>query len=173
MRKAALAALALTVLAALSLAACQGKPHVPGGIKTMPPCEAPAPKPPPAPVAAPEPGPDPRSLIQGVRIYFDFDSDELTEEAMAVLDRVAQVLVENPDIRVELQGYCDLRGSDTYNRALGMRRAQSGRAYLAQRGVDPARVVASTGGKENPLVEGTTEEAFARNRRCEFFVLPE
>ncbi|MFH2098190.1 MAG: OmpA family protein, partial [Pseudomonadota bacterium] len=160
------------VLAVLFLTACQGPPHVAGGVPTLPPClqavpppPPPAPEPPPPP---PEPAPDPRDLalqrVHHVRIYFDFDSALLTAKAQAILDQVAGVLTAWPDIRVELQGYCDERGSEEYNRALGLRRAHSGKAYLVEKGATPEQILVSTGGEENPLLQGDTEDAFAKNR---------
>lgn len=104
------------------------------------------------------------------RIYFAFDSDEILPESRENLVEIAAILEEYPDISLEIQGHCDERGSVEYNLALALRRAEAAMRFLEGQGVDGERLSVSAQGKETPLVEGHSEEAYAKNRRCEFIV---
>lgn len=103
-------------------------------------------------------------------VFFEYDSNDITPQAAELLQLKAAVLQANPSLRVRIEGHADQRGSTEYNLALGQRRAEAVRAYLANYGVDPDRFATVSYGKERPLVEGDGEDAFARNRRAEFAV---
>ena len=75
-------------------------------------------------------------------------------------------------VRVSIEGHCDQRGSDEYNLALGERRARAAMEYLVSLGVAPDRLQVISYGEEMPLDSGSSEDAWARNRRDEFKVLP-
>ncbi|MEJ2201681.1 MAG: peptidoglycan-associated lipoprotein Pal [Desulfuromonadaceae bacterium] len=102
------------------------------------------------------------------RIYFDFDQFALTAEARDILAANAQYLQANPALRVRIEGYCDERGSDEYNLALGERRASATKNYLVSLGVDADRLAILSYGEELPLDPGHSESAWAQNRRAEF-----
>ncbi|MFQ5514666.1 MAG: peptidoglycan-associated lipoprotein Pal [Myxococcota bacterium] len=128
--------------------------------------------------AGTEPGMETRGGGSGVEpselelrsIYFDFDDDSLKEEARSVLRRHARVLAESSDLRVEIQGNCDERGSEEYNLALGMRRAEAAKRYLVDLGIPGSRLTTISFGEENPVVRGHNEAAWAKNRRDDFKV---
>lgn len=101
-------------------------------------------------------------------VFFEYDSNEITTEAAEILRMKAAVLQANPGVRLRIEGHADQRGSTEYNLALGQRRAEAVRAYLANYGVDADRFTTVSFGKERPLAEGDGEEALARNRRAEF-----
>lgn len=101
-------------------------------------------------------------------IYFEYDADELRDDARASLDAKIAILNANPGLRIRVAGHCDERGSDEYNIALGRRRAEAAKRYLTDRGVDASRIETSSFGRERPAVQGTTEEAWSKNRRDEF-----
>ena len=101
-------------------------------------------------------------------IYFDFDDSSLKSEARQGLRHNADVLLANPDLSVQIEGNCDERGSDEYNLALGMRRAEAAMRYLQDLGVDASRLDTLSYGEENPQVSGSGEAAWARNRRDDF-----
>jgi peptidoglycan-associated lipoprotein len=103
-------------------------------------------------------------------VFFEYDSDEITATAERKLESKAAVLRANPGVRLRIEGHADQRGSTEYNLALGQRRAEAVRAYLANLGIDASRLSTLSYGKERPLVEGEDEESFARNRRAEFAV---
>jgi len=103
-------------------------------------------------------------------VYFDYDSDQLTSDAQAKLQTKAAILRVNPTLQIRVEGHADQRGSTEYNLALGQRRAQSVKDFLASYGISGDRVTTISYGDLRPLVEGDTEEAYARNRRAEFAI---
>jgi peptidoglycan-associated lipoprotein len=104
-------------------------------------------------------------------IFFDFDSDALSDAARSSLDRKLAILNGNPGTRIRIAGHADERGSDEYNLALGQRRAAAAKRYLVQRGVGDARIDIISFGEERPAVEGSDESAWSRNRRDDFEVV--
>ena len=100
-------------------------------------------------------------------IYFGYDRDELTDAARSILRQNANWLKANPQWNVVLQGHCDERGTIEYNLALGQRRANSVRSYMASLGVDASRVRTVSYGEERPVDNGHNEAAWAKNRRAE------
>ena len=103
-------------------------------------------------------------------VFFEFDSDEITGPAEEKLRAKAEILRANPGLRLRIEGHADQRGSTEYNLALGQRRAEAVRAWLAAYGIDESRLNTLSYGKERLLDEGTSEDAFARNRRAEFVI---
>ena len=103
--------------------------------------------------------------VQGV-VYFAFDSSAIDAQAASVLDQQASFLASNPNAAVLVAGHTDERGSREYNHALGERRAQAVKSYLAAKGVNGARVETISYGEEQPAVQGSTEAAYAQNRRA-------
>jgi peptidoglycan-associated lipoprotein len=103
-------------------------------------------------------------------IFFAYDSEALTPEAEALLRTKAEILRANPSLEIRVEGNADERGSTEYNLALGQRRAESVKSFMAGYGISGNRISTISYGKERPLVEGNTEEAFAQNRRAEFVV---
>jgi peptidoglycan-associated lipoprotein len=106
------------------------------------------------------------------RVFFALDSYTLDDKDRAVLDAQAAWLVRNPRARVTIEGHCDERGTREYNLALGDRRANAAKNYLAARGIDPSRMAVISYGKERPEALGSDEESWAKNRRA-VTVLPE
>lgn len=105
------------------------------------------------------------------RIHFEFDESDVTDTAAEKLRAKARVLRNNPGMRIVVEGHCDERGSNEYNMALGQRRAESARSYLVELGVPEKAIVRTVSyGEERPLVNRSTEEAWAMNRRAEFVI---
>ncbi|MFQ5679314.1 MAG: OmpA family protein [Gemmatimonadota bacterium] len=102
------------------------------------------------------------------RVHFEFDKSRITDEAAAVLQRKAEVLRRYPNVVLSIEGHCDERGSLEYNQALGMRRAESAKRYLAGLGVSVDAFRTASFGEERPLVNEHNESAWAMNRRDEF-----
>ena len=88
-------------------------------------------------------------------VYFDFDQSDLRGDQRAILDAKIPVLRANPAVRIRIEGNADERGSDEYNLALGMRRAQATRKYLIDHGIDAGRIDVASNGEEKPGVSGT------------------
>jgi len=98
--------------------------------------------------------------------YFEFDSSTLTAQARAALDAHAALLGTN-ERSVRLEGHTDERGTRDYNMALGERRANAVRDYLAGSGVASYRVESVSYGEEQPIAFGSGESNWAQNRRVE------
>ena len=101
----------------------------------------------------------------GDRVFFEFDSSELTVDAQATLDAQAAWLMQYPDTNITVEGHADERGTREYNLALGDKRAFSVYSYLAQAGIDTNRMEYVSWGKERPEVIGSDETAYRQNRR--------
>jgi len=105
------------------------------------------------------------------KIYFNFDSADLSAESRSALSKNAEMLAKEPSLKVSIEGNCDERGSDDYNMALGERRAQAARNYLVNLGVQPERLSVISYGEEKPVDQGHDEAAWAKNRRDEFVIV--
>jgi peptidoglycan-associated lipoprotein len=101
-------------------------------------------------------------------VYFDFDSSELRPEDTTMVTRHAQQLSQHPELKVRLEGHADERGSREYNIGLGERRAQTVRRLLLIQGASADQISTVSFGEERPAMMGSTEEAYAKNRRVEF-----
>lgn len=103
-------------------------------------------------------------------VFFDYDDSSIRSDAQDVLAQKVSVLRANPNVALMITGHADERGSIEYNLALGMRRAQSVKDYLAGFGLDASRFTIESFGEDRPADRGTTEAAYARNRRAEFVI---
>jgi len=108
-----------------------------------------------------------RDALANTIVLFDYDSTDIKLEYEEMLAAHARHLVENPSRRVRLEGHADERGSREYNIGLGERRAQSVRRVLMLQGADGSQIVTVSFGEERPAAFGSTDEAWAQNRRVE------
>jgi peptidoglycan-associated lipoprotein len=109
------------------------------------------------------------ALRQQLRvIYFDFDAYNLREDARRDLDYNAEILKQNPNATLVIEGHCDERGTNEYNLGLGERRAQAAKDYLTRLGVDASSLSIISYGEERPSAMGHDEADWAKNRRAEF-----
>jgi peptidoglycan-associated lipoprotein len=108
-----------------------------------------------------------RSDIKFPSIYFSYDKFGLGVREKAILDQVAAYMKEHGKLGLIVEGNCDERGSDEYNRALGERRALSVKEYLTSAGVSPDRIKTISYGEERPAGKGSTPEAYMKNRRAD------
>ena len=128
----------------------------------------------PAPPAAPAPlrvQAELDRLLAPGRVDFETGGDRLRPDAAPLLDAVAALLASAPEVKVEVEGHTDNRGDPAANRLLSQRRAQAVQTYLAEKGIDPARIHTVGSGSTRPLVRARTPEALEMNRRIEFRVL--
>ncbi len=100
----------------------------------------------------------------GDRVFFGFDSSNVTPEGQQVLAKQALWLAGN-NMNVTVEGHCDERGTREYNLALGEKRAQAVKNYLVSQGVAAGRISTISYGKEFPEFLGSTDDAFSKNRR--------
>jgi peptidoglycan-associated lipoprotein len=104
-------------------------------------------------------------------VYFDYDRYDLNADARTILRANADWLKGNPNARVEIEGHCDDRGTNEYNLALGAKRAQAAREYLATLGVAAARLSTISYGEEIPVCREQDEGCWKQNRRARFVIL--
>jgi len=112
-----------------------------------------------------------RAALAAYTIHFAFDSAVIRSSEQANLQAVASALNSNPGDKLLIEGNCDERGTEEYNRALGERRALAARQALAGLGVDPSRIRTLSYGKDKPANPGHDESAWAQNRRDDFVLL--
>ncbi len=101
----------------------------------------------------------------GDRVFFDFDKSVVTDEGKATLDKQVAWLKKYPQWAITIEGHCDERGTREYNLALGERRANAVKKYLAGAGIADSRLKTISYGKERPAVQGSNDAAWAQNRR--------
>jgi peptidoglycan-associated lipoprotein len=102
----------------------------------------------------------------GDRVFFETDSSELTPQSRSTLDKQAQWLQQYGNFAFTIEGHADERGTREYNIALGARRAQTVRDYLAARGIQPSRMRTISYGKERPVAVCNDISCWSQNRRA-------
>ncbi|MFC1855068.1 OmpA family protein [Thermodesulfobacteriota bacterium] len=105
-------------------------------------------------------------LAELQKIYFDFDRSDIRSDAKDTLNSNADILKEKKLADVLIEGYCDERGTEEYNLALGLKRAESVKRYLGSLGVEDMRMTTISYGESMPEVSASTEEAWSLNRRA-------
>jgi len=104
-------------------------------------------------------------------IYFDFDRFDIRQGDAEILKGNAALLVKFPNVKIQIEGHCDERGTVEYNLALGERRANSTKNYLISLGISGNRITIISFGKERPFDPGHNEEAWAKNRRAHSIIV--
>ena len=169
----------LILLAGLAIAA---------GCATEPPAPEPKPAPPPAPVPPPPPAPVPRApekpkpepekpkpvaekVTFAADVLFDFDKSVIKPDGKSKLDDLANKMKGiNLEVVIAI-GHADSIGSDAYNQALSVRRAEAVKAYFVSKGVEGNRVYTEGKGEKQPVADNKTAEGRAKNRRSEIEVI--
>ena len=106
------------------------------------------------------------------KVFFDTSKTTIKEESYPLLNDIADLLKENPDITlVRIEGHTDARGSASSNRRLSQGRSNSVRQYLIDRGIAAERLTAKGFGEDVPVAEGNNEAAWEQNRRVEFVIV--
>ena len=103
-------------------------------------------------------------------IFFDYDAADIRSDAQATLDKDASYLSSHPNVKVVIGGYCDERGSDEYNLALGQNRANIVQRALVTAGIAAGRIRVVSYGKEKPFCTDSNEECWQLNRRAGFTI---
>jgi peptidoglycan-associated lipoprotein len=102
----------------------------------------------------------------GDRVFYELNKSSLTDEAQATLDKQAAWLAKYPNVRVQVAGNADDRGTEEFNLALGNRRANADRDFLVAKGVSTDRISTISYGKDRPTALGDNEQAWAQNRNA-------
>lgn len=113
---------------------------------------------------------DSGSAMGLMTVNFPFDSFVLDSAAKQALDQNAAILKDKSSVRVQIEGHCDERGGNQYNLALGEKRADIARKYLIDKGISGERITTISFGEERPVAQGSSEGAWAKNRRDNFVV---
>jgi peptidoglycan-associated lipoprotein len=182
--------LAFALAVTLAATGCRHKPvnvtPLPQGMTPPLPTEPSAPTLPPGPTmnpgenptGIPEASPEEingmipdRAALAAYTIHFAYDSAVIRDSEQSSLQSVASALAADPNAKLLVEGNCDERGTEEYNRSLGERRALAAREALAKLGVDPMRVFTRSYGKDKPADPGHDESAWQRNRRDDFVLL--
>lgn len=103
-------------------------------------------------------------------VYFDYDEATIRSDTESMLRNKADILRDNPGVQLRMEGHADERGTSEYNIALGNERADAVIQFLAGFGLDAGRFDSVSYGEARPAAQGSTEEAWARNRRVEFVI---
>src|SRR4030095_15407980 len=180
----------IVLVVVLTLTACAKKipppPPPPPPAPPAAPAPPPPPRPPPPPAPAPAPAP-PRPLTEDEvfsrktleelnaerplsDVSFDYDMAMIRDDQRAILQKNADYLRRWTTVRVTIEGHADSRGTNEYNLALGERRGNTVKDYLAGLGIGAERLVVISKGEESPLCTEETEACFARNRRGHFII---
>jgi peptidoglycan-associated lipoprotein len=112
-----------------------------------------------------------RSIWNAYTIYFDFDKSNVKPSEVSKLESLANSFKGMTGKAILVEGNCDERGTEEYNRSLGEKRAQSAREYLIRLGVSSDSIHTKSFGEEKPLDNGHNEAAWQKNRRDEFILL--
>jgi peptidoglycan-associated lipoprotein len=146
------AKLAAVLVAALAIAGCANKPAEDAQASAA---------------GAATPGSQQDFVVNvGDRVFFEVDSTELTPQSRGTLDKQAQWLQNYSQYSFTIEGHADERGTREYNIALGARRAQATRDYLASRGIQPTRMRTISYGKERPVAVCNDISCWSQNRRA-------
>ena len=170
-------------LEAIKLTPCE-KPPAPLAPPAPPPPSSPPPPPPtltppPPPTLTPPPPPSlppppkPAAIPVFDTIYFDPNKTNISPTAAKALDRNGMILKENPEIKVEIGGHTDARGSDKVNQKISEKRALSAKKYIQDKfNIQDHQMIIKGYGKTKPIADNRTKEGRSKNRRVEFMVIP-
>lgn len=106
-------------------------------------------------------------------VFFDYDKHSLSKAAQKVLIKNADWLKKDPSLKIQLEGYCDERGTNNYNLALGNKRAHKVKRELEVLGINKDRMLTVSYGEEKPFCSERTESCWSQNRRVQFLIRKE
>ena len=147
------------------------KPAAPAPAPYVAPPPVPGPAPAPKPAPAPAPKPVAEKVTMAADALFDFDKSVIKPEAKSKLDDLADKIKRvNLEVVIAI-GHTDSIGSDAYNQKLSVRRAESVKAYLVSKGVEPNRIYTEGKGEKQPVASNKTSDGRQKNRRVEIEVI--
>lgn len=104
-------------------------------------------------------------------VHFHYDSSAVRKDEKVHIEAAVAALRLDPNVKVRIEGHCDERGTEEYNRSLGERRALAVRETMVKLGIDSARIITLSYGEDRPVDTGHDETAWKKNRRAEFILL--
>jgi peptidoglycan-associated lipoprotein len=108
-----------------------------------------------------------KAIFTNATVYFEFDKFNLNSKSLQTLKSAVAAMKDNPSIKITISGHADERGTREYNLALGQRRAESVRDYFAINGINSNRIMVKSYGEERPILDGSNEASYSKNRRAE------
>lgn len=110
---------------------------------------------------------DEKPITTNAVVYFDFDQFTLSTKSIQTLKSVVRAMNDNAEMIITISGHADERGTREYNLALGQRRGDAVKNYLLLNGINEKRMTVKSFGEEYPLVSGSNEMSWSKNRRAE------
>jgi peptidoglycan-associated lipoprotein len=108
-----------------------------------------------------------KAIFTNATVYFEFDKFNLNSKSLQTLKSAVAAMKDNSSIQITISGHADERGTREYNLALGQRRAESVRDYFAINGINANRIMVKSYGEERPILDGSNEASYSKNRRAE------
>ena len=108
-----------------------------------------------------------KAIFTNATVYFEFDKFNLNSKSLQTLKSAVAAMKDNSSIKITISGHADERGTREYNLALGQRRAESVRDYSAINGINANRIMVKSYGEERPILDGSNEASYSKNRRAE------
>jgi peptidoglycan-associated lipoprotein len=108
-----------------------------------------------------------KAIFTNATVYFEFDKFNLNIKSLQTLKSAVAAMKDNSSIKITISGHADERGTREYNLALGQRRAESVRDYFAINGINANRIMVKSYGEERPILDGSNEASYSKNRRAE------
>ena len=108
-----------------------------------------------------------KAIFTNATVYFEFDKFNLNSKSLQTLKSAVAAMKDNSSIKITISGHADERGTREYNLALGQRRAESVRDYFAINGINANRIMVKSYGEERPILNGSNEASYSKNRRAE------
>jgi peptidoglycan-associated lipoprotein len=108
-----------------------------------------------------------KAIFTNATVYFEFDKFNLNSKSLQTLKSAVAAMKDNSSIKITISGHADERGTREYNLALGQRRAESVRDYFAINGINSNRIMVKSYGEERPILDGSNEASYSKNRRAE------
>ena len=108
-----------------------------------------------------------KAIFTNATVYFEFDKFNLNSKSLQTLKSAVAAMKDNSSIKITISGHADERGTREYNLALGQRRAESVRNYFAINGINANRIMVKSYGEERPILDGSNEASYSKNRRAE------
>ena len=108
-----------------------------------------------------------KAIFTNATVYFEFDKFNLNSKSLQTLKSAVAAMKDNSSIKITISGHADERGTREYNLALGQRRAESVRDYFAINGINANRIMVKSYGEERPILDGSNEASYSKNRRAE------
>ena len=108
-----------------------------------------------------------KAIFTNATVYFEFDKFNLNSKSLQTLKSAVAAMKDNSSIKITISGHADERGTREYNLALGQRRAESVRDYFSINGINANRIMVKSYGEERPILDGSNEASYSKNRRAE------